>query len=425
MTTIDKIIAKNKLHVFRRMYMKRRISGDYEASWQRVPDRYIIKFGSVEFAIDDIKVNFYRFSGYSFTIRNDDGYFSDQDNEKSFFYGAEERYRTLVKIEAGYLDTDSTEYPTTSTMYVGLLNEDIIQNEKNEINFTTKHISSVFDEVPATNIPGLTGTLTASEIITKIKGYTDGSNNLIFQKYITSSGWHYSNTTANYVMATDTTLDGMSCWELMKKIAEAENRVIYVDKVGDLYFQEKLAATSTATYHLHGLGDDETNYGHNIKKIDNVDYSIRKVYNRIRLKFQEEDTLTSYYKKEETWAWGDSSSSYMYGIRTYEMENSWIQNTATAITIANAIYQEYYQPKTEVNISAKFLPHVFVNDRVSMTYKTHLVQGDYLWGTAVWGAFVWGEDEGYNLYFDNVDHRITKITHNLDKFETKATLREI
>ncbi len=413
------------MHVFRRLFMKRRIAGNYEATWQTISSKYIKKYGSIGFSIEDIKVNFYKFDGLTFQVRNEDGYFSEITDNKSFFYGAETRYRTMVKIESGYLDSASTEYPTSTIMYVGLINEDLIQNEKAEINFSTKHISSIFDEIPAENVAGLGTTQTASDIMTKIKGYTDGSNNLIFQKYISATGWHIETTTVNYNMVTSTTLQGMTCWELMKKIAEAENKVVYVDRTGDFWFQSKQALTTTAVYHFKGLGDKNNTYGTNVKNFISLDYGLRKVYNRIRIKFREdEDTNTSYLIYKETWAWGDSSSSYLYGVRSYEYENTFINNTAGADTIAQNIYTEYKYPKLEVKIKSKFVPQLNLNDRINLTYIARITEGESLWGYSIWDNFIWQDRKGYNVNIDD-DFRIIKLKHNIDTFESEVEVREI
>jgi hypothetical protein len=55
------------------------------------------------------------------SVINNDGYFSDESNVDSLFYGTLGIHRTIVKIEAGYIDTDDTEYPTTPVIFYGLV----------------------------------------------------------------------------------------------------------------------------------------------------------------------------------------------------------------------------------------------------------------------------------------------------------------
>ena len=425
MATIDKIIKKNKLHVFRRLYMRRRINGDYESTWQRIPDKYILKWGSVNFSISDVKINFYRYSGLTIQVTNDDGYFSDTNEQKSFFYGADTRFKTFVKIEAGYTDTDGSEYPTVSTIYLGLIDENFSYNEKNELPIPTKHITSVFEEIPARDIPGLNVTLTASQIIEKIRDYTDANSVTVFQKYISLAAWYITATTNYYNLVTSSSLESLSCWELMKKLAGAENYVVYVNKSGNFYFRDNTPITTTAIYHFHGLGDKERVYGHNVSKRIKVDEGIKKVYNKIMVKYAEADTLSSYAIKQESWAYGDSSSSNYYGVRVYNYDNTFIPNSAAADNIATTIFNEYYRPKTEITIDGKFVPQLNLNDRCSLTYQTKVNPGQYLWGYAVWGDFVWGEAKGYNINIANVDFRVISVKHSLDRFSSNIALREI
>jgi hypothetical protein len=424
-TTIDKIIKGNKLHVFRKMYFKRRINGDFETDWQEIPNEYIMKFGKVSFDVDDIKINFLKFSGLNFTVNNDSGYFSEITDNKSVWFGADSRYRTLVKEEAGYYDTDGSQYPTNPTMFVGVVGEDVRTNQSNELTFNTKHISSVFDEIPASDIPGIGGTLTASQIMTAIKNYTDGAGTLVFQKFITAGGWNITATTNYYNLNTNSTLEGISTWKLIRKLSEAENFIAYVDRVGDFYFRDKTPLTNTAVYHFHGLGDSERVYGHNVKERVSVQQGLRKVYNRIRVKYADADTLTSYYTKKENWIWGDSSSSYLNGVRTYTYKNLWINNASTASLIGDSLYAEYKDPKIEIKLSSKFVPQLNINDNVSFSYQTKIVESESkLWGHTIWDKDIWSSKSGYNLDIDG-DYRLIRLSHDLDTFVSHETLREI
>lgn len=423
--SIVSLIKKDKMRVFRRLYLKRRLSGgEYESTWQRIPDEDIVSWGSLEYSIDDVQADFYTFEGLKFSVINNDGYYSDVSDDKSFFYEALTRHRTLVKLEAGYTDSDGTEYPTNSTLFVGLFSEDMPYKEDSVVDFDTKHLVSIFEDFPADRIDGMNSTQTASEIIERIRDYQDAGSNYFFQKFITTGAWNVSTTTTYYNMATTTSLNNMSCWKLMQKLAGAENYVVYVSRDGQFYFQPKTATQSTSVYHFSGLGDDDKTYGHNIISFGEVDEGIRQVYNRVSVKHDKDDTTTSYYIKNESWEWGDSSSSFLHGIREYKYENEWL-NTATAETIADSIYDEYKWPKQLITMDVKFVPQLSLNDRVDVTYKTIRYSGDTLWGLFLWGYGVWGERFGYNIFIDDTDYRITKIDHSIDNFVTTLKLRAI
>jgi len=418
-------IKKKKHNVFRRLWFKRRLqTGEYESSWIQIPNQYITSWGQVNFQVDDIMPNFYSFSGNTFEVVNNDGFFSNTDAPSSLFFGCLTRYRTLVKLEAGYIDNNGVELPTNSTLYIGVLGEDMKYQEDNRVSFQTKHISSIFEEFQADRITGLGATQTASDIITKIKDHTDAGAVKIFQKYISSTAWNIQTTTTNYNLATSTSLQNVSCWELMQKLAGAENFVVYVDSTGNFNFIQRTVNTTTAQYHFSGLSDTDKTYGHNIMKKISIDDGIRKVYNRIKIKISNEDTLTSYYIKNETWQWGDSSSSFMFGVREYNYENYWLE-TVTASVIADNIYNEYSRPKKEVELEVKFVPQLNLLDRVSLTYKTKTLIGQDKWGYFNWDEGIWGGAVGYNINLNDVDYKIINLTHNINEFKSKTLLREI
>jgi hypothetical protein len=428
MPTIDRVISKSKLKVFRRLFMKRRISGDYESTWQRVPDDLIINWGSIDYSVDDIKINFLKFSGAKLRVHNDTGYFSDPSESKSFFNGSDSRYRTLVKIEAGYTDTDSSEYPTNTTLYTGIMDAEFKFRENNEIDIGTKHLTKVFEEIPAVKVAGLNTTtgLTATEVFDKIKGFTDGAGTAVFLKYITTTNWLITSTTQKYKLVTSGNLDGMSCWKLMRKLSESENYITYVNRSEQLVFRDKSVNTTTAKYGFHGLGSHNTTYGHNIIKRVSVDEGLKKVWNRIRVKHEPADTATSMRTIEENWTWGDSSSSYLYGIRTYNYTNVWLTgDTAGAEAVAQSLFNEYAFPKQETDLTVKFVPHLMVNDRVNVRYETLIPENsDSLWGKALWNNFLWGKRLSPNIRL-NGDFRIISIRHNLDNFTSQVKLREL
>jgi hypothetical protein len=418
-------IKKSQAKAFRRIYLRRRVGNDYEADWTQIPSKYIKKYGEIEYGLEDIKINFFKYSGFEFTVDNVDGYFSDVDEADSYFYGATCIPLTMVKVEAGYEANDGTEYPTNTTMFIGLLDGDLQYPNNNSVNFKASHLSEVFNKFNASEIPNIDGAYTASEIFTKIKDYQDTNTVYVFRKYISNTAWNIETTTSIYNMATTTSLDGITAWELMGKLAEAENKYMYVSRDGSFYFQSKSAVSSTPVFHFSGLGDTDKTWGNNIMKDISLYKMYSKIYNRIRVQHDKEDTTTSFYTKKENWAWGDSTSSWLYGVNTYEVENEFL-NASTSAVIADAIYTEYVNPKKEVEFNAKFLPHLNLNDYCTVTYISKQVSTGYLWGIAIWGQFTWnGGRTGYNINLDNSDYRLLTITHNLDKFSSKFRIREI
>lgn len=416
-------IKRSKPRTFRRIYMRRReANGDFESTWQQIDSEYIMRYGNIQYSIDDILPNVFKYNSAKIKLFNKNGYFADVTEDRSFFYGKLSLYKTLVRIDGGYIDDDLTEYPTNATLFLGLIGEDYNYTEESTIEFSLKHLSSILDEVPADLIPGLGATQTAYSIATKIRDFTDGNSIAVFQKYISAGAWYLDTTTAYYNMATSTSLQNVSCWQLLEKLAIAENFSMYIDRSGGFHFENKGTVASVPAFHFSGVGDTDKTFGHNVAKQISVSDNIRKVYNRIRIKIGADETLTSFYIKNEVWNWGDSSSSFKFGVREYRYNNDWL-TTSTAATIADRIYNEFVWPKQEIRIQSKFVPQLMVEDYVTLTYKTKRYSGDALWGNFNWGGAVWGERLGYNIFVDNANYRITNLEHNLDDFTSRVTMR--
>jgi hypothetical protein len=404
---------------------RRQASGEYETDWQLIPNRYIKSWGTIEYSVEDIKPNWYKYSGAEISVVNNDGYFSDELNRASFFYGMLGIHKTMVKIEAGYIDTDDTEYPTTPTLFYGLI--DITgtkYKQNNEIIFRINHISQIFENEQADRISGLSTTQTANTIMGRIRDHADGSAVAMFQKYISAAAWNITTSTYYYDMATTTSLQNVSCWELMQKLTEAENYTMYIDNTAQFYFKEFTGVPASVTFHFSGIGDKDRSWGHTIMRKVDIDPGYSSIYNRIRVKYEEDETTTSYYTYNESWNWGDSSSSFRFGVREYPYENTWL-NATTAAAVAGSLFSEFSEPKKRITFDSKFVPQVMLMNRVTLTYKSQKYSGDDLWGHGIWNTAMWGKILAYNIYIDNEEFKVVNVMHDLDKFKSTLKVKEI
>jgi len=450
--TVLQLLKRPKVSVFRELLIKRRLaSGEFDENWQTIPSKLVKKFGSAQFGLTtDMKPNHFVFQGMNIEVVNYNGFFNEPDDSNSFFYGCATIYNSLVRINAGYLlDVDSygikygtttSKYGTTTTfygydvseenrryptfpVYLGVIGESIERSDSSVVKLDTDHISKIFKDFQADLISGMDTTMTASDIIAKIQNYSDSNGQKYFQKYIRE--WFYETTTVPYLLQTSTTLSGLSVWDLMKNLAEAENKFLYIDNKGSFIFKERPIPTSTSiTIHLSGANDPNPTNGKNIIDSVKTDENIQNVYNRIKVKLGEDDTTTSYYIKNETWAWGDSSSSFLYGVREYSYENKFI-STATAITIADTIYNKYRFPSQKAYLKCKYIPEIDIRDRVTLTHKNGRQVGNAFYGSAVYGSDNYGQ---YILGTINLDRKsfiVNHVSHNIDQFFTSLTLEEV
>lgn len=410
-------------NVFRRLWVKRRQSSDglYEPNWQEI-SQYVKRWGSVERSIDDVRLNTFRNSGFNFTARNDKGKFNDESNLNSLWFGYLTRYKTLVKVEAGYTANNGIEVPADPRLGIFLMNQEIPQSaDTNDLNIQCSSLQTVFDEVRAQDITGIANaTLTASGVIEKIRDHTDGTGVFIFRQFITSTAWTIQTTTTNYVFTPDD-LDG-SAWELMSRLAESETKVLLITRTGGIDFRSRDARTSTSAFDFYGQGFSRMN----MIKLGDYREALDKYYTFFRFKHLEGDTTTSYVTAGTMTTVSPSSLTWKYGARTYEVkENRAVTNTTTAQAIVNNLYTQFAGavPK-EGQWVAKFNPELEVLDRVTASYHSYDMAGKTLWDTFQWDAQPWAI-EGENFDWDSVPFAVLSLNTDLERFSVSVKGREL
>ena len=424
---LKSLVKRPKMRGFYKLYMKRReLSGEYESTWQEIQSQYIKSLGSVSYGVSDVRAGLYKYSGLKLELANLDSYFGATTDNRSFFSGKLSIYRTLLRLDAGYLDDTDIQIPTSSTIFLGMIGEGFEWTDAGTVEVDADHISKIFDEFPASQVSGLGTAQSASDIVAKVRDYTDTRGNYIFKKFVPL--WNIETTTNSYDIATTTALQGKSVWDMFRDLAVAENKYIFVDRNGQFNFRSQ-ATTSTVIWHLSGANDTDNTYGKNIVGQINRDERIQDVYNRVRIQYADGDTTTSFLTKEETWYWGDSSSSFIYGTRTYTYKNLWL-SAATASTVADTIYNRYKDPITIVQIRTKYLPEIEIDDRVTVTHKNGVMLGQSLYGSALYSnstpaADFYGHYGTYNsgnFEFNAANYFVRSVNHNLKDYTTLLSM---
>ena len=407
--------------VFRRAHIKRRemSNGLFESTWQDITD-YVQSWGRIQTAVDDVRLNSFRHSGITLQVLNDTGFFNDENNVNSFWFGYPTRYRTLVRIQGGYVQDDSVELPTDPSLGIFILDSEIgISSKSNLASFQCSSLQSIFDEIVATDIVGVGATQTASQIIAKIRDHTDGSGNAIFREFITQTAWNIQATSNNYNFATSTSLDGLTAWQLMQKLAEAEGFVLYIDRFGGFNFTDRDVPTGTTDLSLYGQGFQRPN----IISLDEYKEDLDKYYNFFRFKHLEADTSTSYVEAGTVIAVSATNLSWKYGQRIYNFENKFVSATATAQSIVDTLFSEFSDVKNELRLTCKFIPHIDILDGVSVSYHSYDIVGQTLWNHFEWDDADWA-DEGDNFDWDAKGFKVLSRTIDLNRMMTSYILRE-
>lgn len=408
--------------VFRRCAIKRRLAatGLYESSWFDITD-FVKSWGTFKRTIDDLRLNRFTHSGISLTLRNDTGAFNREDNRSSLWFGYLTRYRTLFRIQSGYIDNTETELPADPTIGIFILSDEIpINGTDNDVIIQCRSLVSVFDEVRSRDVAGLGATQTGSDIITKIRDHTDGSSNFVFRQFITSTAWTIQSTTYNYNLATSTSLENKTAWGLMTDIAEAEGFLLLINRTGGFEFRDRNERTSTSQFTFQGQGFTYPT----IIKLDNFHEALNKSFNFFRLQFKDEETTTSFVFAGTVTTVDPSNTAWKYGSRIYEFNNNFFETSTIAQPIVNNLYTTFSILKNECNITTKFIPHLEISDKVLLSYRSYSVQDSTLWDLFNWDEADWAT-EGDNFDLNDVPFKVLSIQNDLNNFKTVFSLREI
>lgn len=427
-------IIQDTVHLpFRKLEIKRRQSSDglYESTWQDVT-KYVVKWGTMQTSLDDNRLNAFVHTGVQFVVKNDHGEFNPEYEGQSLFYGYLTRYRTLVKITAGYTDGSGNQFPSDATQGIFVMDSDIdINAQRKEVRIPCKSIISPFEEARADEIAGITASLTASQVIEKIRDATDGSGNYLFRSFITSTAWDIQTTsTILDGLGTTTAIAELSVWELMNKLAETEGYVVYATRQGGIVFGDRRPNTNDSTFALYGAGFRRPN----IIKMGAYKEATNKLYTHIRFKYTDADTETSIITAGTATTVDTRSLEWKYGRKAYEMENVFFANTGAAMNVASRLRNIFSNLKSELELDILYSPHLEILDFVDVSHREGSVTSVYNWDQYLWAAdtttsdpanvLFWASETSSAVDMFKKNFKIIKRSHNLDTFVTSLKLRE-
>lgn len=427
-------IIQDTIHFpFRKLEIKRRQASDglFESSWQDITP-YVVRWGTLQTSLDENRLNAFVHTGVQFAVKNDNGEFNPETEGQSLFYGYLTRYRTLVRMSAGYTDGSGNQFPTESTQGIFIMDSEIDINPKNkEVLIQCKSIISPFQETRADEVSGITASLSSSEILGKIRDATDGSGNYLFRNFITSTAWDIQTTTAILNgLGTTTAIAEMSVWELMNKLAETEGFVVHATRTGGLVFADRNPNTAEPSFNLYGAGFRRPN----IIKLGSYREATSKLYTHIRFKYLEDDTETSVLTAGTQTTISPTSVEWKYGRRTYEMENTFFANTNAAQNVATNLQNVFSNLKSELDIDVLYAPHLELLDLVTVSYREGSQTSINNWDELVWASdtttsdttttLLWASETSSTINFISKSFKIISRRHNLDNFTTTLRLRE-
>lgn len=453
-STLNGQLKKGISEVFRRAYIKRmKGDGTYEANWQDISDD-VKKWGTLTREIDSVRLNNVRFSSLKLTMENSTGRYNTHTDDNSIWLGYANQQRTLVKIETGFVHAtltaagiwDRDEHPNaqwdsskwdgsdtwdnTPIMFMGVVYGDMGANNSNEITFNVMPTIDVFRQYPAKNLTGWDNSMTASRFVEMVRDQTVGGS-YIFRPFFgdTSTGFNIQTTTAIYSnLNTSAAADiqEMTVWQVIEKLAEAENYAPFVTTDGQFNFVSRSALTSTSQFSFLGQGSNDRTTGQTIKKINYYGPRSSKYYSRVQVKWVDASTTTSYEVVESSFAVSGTNTPWVLGHKTLNIENFWIPSAAVAATLATAIFNDYSANKNEIDFITSFVPHLELLQPIKVTYDSSPVFQECLWDYNNWGDdtmdvlpqdLVWDYSAGDGLKLTDEQFVLIAIKINLDSME--------
>ena len=454
--TILTEIKKAKSRIFRRLYVKRRLTstGLFETDWQDIT-KDVKSWGKISKSIDYVRYSQVRFNDVNVTVANDYGLYNPEDDEGSFWFCYASQQRTLVKIESGFIHHTlgssgvwtNTEFPTNSSVFFGIIQGDLALSEENTLNFTIKPLLQVFRDFATRNLTGLSATgMTAKTFINLLRDQTDGSANFIFRPFFqdTTTFWVATETGISYVDITNTITSArpvpgwqttppqndfyqMNVWEAVQKLAEAENLVPYITRDGIFKFSHRNPNTTTAAFHFFGRGFFDYDYGNTIKKISKYTRKISDYYSRVEVKWLDSGTTTAIVSTETAMQVTGTNDAWLLGHRTYRLENFWIGTLTSAQSLAGAIFEEVSSIKNEIDFTTTFVPHLELLDRVQVSYESTERALNSRWDVNDWAYddsntasdLYWASPVGDAIRFSAKEFKLVSIELNLDNLESR------
>lgn len=468
MSTLLNQIKLPVSNVFRRLFIKRRIvsTGLYESDWVEITSD-VKSFGRISSRLDDVRPYKFTFGNLKIVVNNDEGKYNDYDSEPSLWFGYLSQQRTLVKLELGFVEyTKQTsgiytidEYPyearwdealwddnndqalwdgTTSQVFTGIVSGDILSSDKNDITFNVMPLTSVFQDFAAKNLTGFTSTgLTASQYITLLRDQVDGSGNYVFRPFFgnTTTNWDISTTSNVYTTLNSAASEDVfdrTAWDIVEKLSEAENFVPYITPYGVFRFISRDSAATTSSFSFYGAGQFNSQYGHTIKSVDSLGRKLSKYYSRVRIKYRDADTTTSYESYEAAFSVSPGSTPWVLGDKTLEIENTFFPTSTAAQASALTIFNEVSSLKKEISFKTSYVPGLDIFSRFNIFYDPSPVSTSSLWDQKYWADasnasdnLIWDKSTGDPVLLQGEEFKFLSFEIDVDNLENVFLAREV
>lgn len=396
---ITTLIRSNLQRPVRKLYIKRRDnSNNFETNWVQI-DHYkltnrVISWGSVSLSIDDYegRIGSFNCSNLTLTVKNDDGLFNVETEERSLWYGYLNRKFTKVKIDVGYLDADGNEIGV-ATIFEGVINKVKISDDQ-KATIEVLSYQTILNKYDIVDL-SLTGSKTVNQIITSIMNQTK------ITKYIP---YVAPNVDVNSTVPDCTVLSG-TYWEVLKYLAYRSNSVPLV--YGSSFQMVSRTVTGANVWDFYGKGNPISD----IYKIDSFD---DEGADRVRVFWIVENSAVQAKSADATLL-----AKYLDEPETINLDD--IQ-AADRQAIVDALLTEWEKPKPVIEFTTRFLVNqVKPLDLVSIDITGQVVPSNsFIWDAWAWDdGSVWGKISGAITIISSNQWKVLNVSKNIDSWQTK------
>ena len=417
---IKDIIRSPAKHVFRRLYIKRvLLTGGYEADWFEITP-YVISWGKIQESYgDNLYTGEYEIDSLQIELDNTKARFNPEADSNSLFFGFQTRIGTRVRMEIGFYDIDQEEVLGRS--FYGISFSEPKISSDGVIKYDVASVFKVFQLFPAKGIAEQ-NKFTHEHISRWCQKLQNGVR--IFDRYFEgpddATRYQISLGLEKFLAEI---LEEETVWDKIKMYSLYENYFPSMTNDGNFQWTNR-DASLLSQWTFNGAGSFDNEYAINIIDIAQ-ELGVDRVFTKVVIRYDSGNTDIS--TAEINWTPGDGSPADIYGVRVFEYSGTPGEiNSPTAQNVADRILAATQTPRNIYNIKTTLIPHLRLNDRVTLNYSGTVIQGDaFILGTSSLG----GPDRlGGPLGAINLTNKICKISAlsvDLDSFECEFELTEL
>jgi len=405
MPTITELIRSNLQRPVRKLYIKRRDTDDvFETDWLRV-DHYkltnrVVNWGSVTMSIDDYegRIGSFNCSNLTLTVKNDDGLFNVETDDRSLWYEWLNRKFTKIKVDVGYKDSDDNEIGV-ETIFEGIINKVKI-NDAQTATIECLSYQTILQKYDISDL-SMTGSKTINAILTEIMNQTKITK---FIPYVAPD------VDVNATI-TDTALIKGTYWSVMKDLAFKSNSVPLV--YGSSFEMVSRTVTGAAVWEFKGKGSANSD-------IFKINFYDDEGADRVRVYWLVEGTAISAISSDATLL-----KKYLNEPETINLDDV---DAGDRQTVADTLLAEWENPKPVFEFTTRFLVNqVKPLDIVSTTIEGEVTPSNtFVWGAWTWGdGSVWGKRVGAINITSATLWKVLNISKDINSWSNKVKLEYI